>query len=227
MREIKNKVINNKADNKIQKENLVNEKLSYDKVFWIFIIGSLLGVLIEGCFRRFEIHVNTVWGPFCLIYGIGMAGLYIGAIKMKKRNILYKFLMFTVVATIVEYLCGALLKYGLQMKAWDYGNRAFNFQKLVCLEMSIIWGLAGLAFSFLLPYLDRLLSKLKGKWWHMACLVFTGFMAVNIIVSAYCIFRWSRRHQGDTADTKIERMVDLTYNDTLMQKRFCEWRFLN
>lgn len=41
-------------------------------MFWLFMFGNVLGVLLEGtwcklCFGHWETHVVTIWGPFCLI----------------------------------------------------------------------------------------------------------------------------------------------------------------
>ena len=54
----------------------IQGKITYDKLFWLFMAGSLMGVLIEGLFclirkGQWESHVVTVFGPFNALYGAG------------------------------------------------------------------------------------------------------------------------------------------------------------
>ena len=49
------------------------------------MLGSILGTRIEGAFclirhGRWETHTVALWGPFCIIYGIGAVILYVGAV---------------------------------------------------------------------------------------------------------------------------------------------------
>ena len=41
------------------------------------------------------------------------------------------------------------------------------------------------------------------------------------------IFRWSERHYGIQAQTRIQRELDAKAPDDWMQKRFMDWRFLD
>lgn len=204
----------------------------YFDLFWLFMIGSLLGVLIEGVFCLFihghwETHTVAVWGPFCIIYGIGAVILYIGAILMKDKSYVLQFFVFAVVITVVEYLCGALLKYGLYMQAWDYSKRFLNIDGLVCPAFSIGWGIAGVAFSkWCVPILRRLFSKMNGLMWNIFCIGLSVFMAVNLLITSVCIVRWSQRQQGVLPRNSMERYIDEIWYDNRMQKRFCEWRFI-
>ncbi len=56
--------------------------MTYPEFLFIFIIGSMAGFLLEGiwCVIRtgmWENHSATLYGPFCIIYGIGAAALYV------------------------------------------------------------------------------------------------------------------------------------------------------
>ena len=61
----------------MKKEVEKREKISYQVIFWLFVIGSLAGVVLEGiwCLLKYghwETHVVTVWEPLCIIYGFGL-----------------------------------------------------------------------------------------------------------------------------------------------------------
>lgn len=60
--------------------------VTYCNMFWLFMFGNVLGVLLEGTwcrliFGHWETHVATIWGPFSLIYGVGAVMFYISGEK--------------------------------------------------------------------------------------------------------------------------------------------------
>lgn len=209
-----------------------NARITYPDLFWLFIAGSLLGVLLEGVFCIFryghwETHTVTILGPFCIIYGIGAAALYVGSIALEKKNVCIQFVVFALAATVIEYFCGAVLKYGLHMRAWDYSNEFLHVDGLICLNFTIVWGLVGVVFSkWIVPALQAAFSKMRGIGWKVACVCLSIFMAVNLLITGICIVRWSQRHQGIAPGNQMERYIDKTWNDSRMEKRFCEWRFI-
>ena len=59
--------------------------ITYRKLFWLFLIGSVTGVVLEGLFclvskGAWETHVVSVYLPLNPLYGIG-------AVKLQKKNI--------------------------------------------------------------------------------------------------------------------------------------------
>lgn len=209
-----------------------NRKISYSELFWLFMAGSLLGVLIEGIFCLFhyghwETHTVAIFGPFCIIYGIGAVIFYVGSILMKDRNKIFQFIIFAVSATIIEYICGALLKYGLGMRAWNYSRQLFNIDGLICLKFTVIWGLGGVLFSiFAVRRLKNIFDKMHSKKWNISCFLLSIFMTINFTLTSFCIIRWAERHYGILPRNSIEQYIDENWNDNIMQKRFCEWKFI-
>lgn len=64
--------------------------VTYCNMFWLFMFGNVLGVLLEGTwcrliFGHWETHVATIWGPFSLIYGVGAVMFYISGEKYEHR----------------------------------------------------------------------------------------------------------------------------------------------
>lgn len=203
-------------------------RITYQKLFWLFIVGSVLGVLLEGFFCLFryghwETHVVSVWGPFCIIYGFAASGLYAGSVLMERKNNIIKFITFAVIATLIEYICGAVLKYGLNMKAWNYDGKFLNIDGLVCLQMTVIWGFLGIVFSkYAIPFLEKIFAVMTGHGWDIACICMSVFMAVNLIITAAVIIRWAGRHYGIAPTSSIEMFIDRIYNDSVMEKRFLD-----
>lgn len=206
--------------------------LTYQNIFWLFMAGNLLGVLLEGIWCKirlghWETHVVTVWGPFCLIYGLGAVLLYIGNTKFKSKNLFLKFALLCLLADAAEYFCGWLLKVALGMKAWDYSNCFMNLHGLITLEMTLLWGVAGIIFGYLLmPALTKAFKKMQTAKWRIAAICLSVFMVINILLTAVCMVRWSGRHHGMPPKNRLEAAVDTVYNDAFMESRFCEWQFI-
>lgn len=218
---------------KKQKGTEVKQGLTYQNMFWLFMMGNVFGVLFEGIwsvikFGRWESHVITIWGPFCLIYGVCTVSFYILCTLVEKRNILMKFLIFAVVADLIEYICAMMIEDGLGMRAWTYQSHFMNIQGRVSLDMTIAWGIIGLVYYyFIVPRLVRLFHKMHGQFWRLACIILTIFMTINMGLTVVCMVRWSERHKGNQSTNKVGQFIDETYDDIWMKKRFCEWWFID
>ena len=210
----------------------IQGKITYDKLFWLFMAGSVIGVLVEGFFclilrGKWESHVVSVLGPFNALYGAGAVLFYSVAALLQKRHMVLKIVTITVIATVLELLCGIALADGLGMKAWDYSAAFLNYRGMICLSFSLGWGVAGLVFCLLFNKVDRILCKLQGKKMHILCIILSVLMAINLCLTAICIVRWSQRHYHKAPDTKIGRVVDELAPDEWMQHRFVEWFFID
>ncbi|MDO5521853.1 MAG: putative ABC transporter permease [bacterium] len=218
---------------KREKSTDARQYLNYQNLFFLFMIGNVMGCLLEGIwtvykFGRWESHVNTIWGPFCLIYGVGTVVFYITGVFIHKENIVIKFLIFALVSDAIEYFCAWLLEEGLEMRAWTYKKQFLNLQGRISLEITILWGIVGIVYFYLLmPRINALFRRIQGKFWRKACIVLTIFMAANMIVTVFCLARWSERHNGKIASNQLEQALDRKYDDDWMKKRFCEWWFIN
>ncbi|MGN0469093.1 MAG: putative ABC transporter permease [Acutalibacteraceae bacterium] len=211
---------------------MYEKQVTYDNIFWLFIFGSLVGVLMEGLWcllknKHWETHVVTVLEPLCVIYGFGMVGCYLGDIPLCEKSTVLKFFVFAVIGSLIELICGLVLKHCLNMRAWDYSNNHFNIKGQTSLGMSMIWGASGLIFSHLLPKIKKMLKFLSRHPFRYICAVWSVILTFDILLSIACFVRWSKRHKGDSASNKIEEFIDTKYDDEFMQKRFCEWEFIN
>jgi uncharacterized membrane protein len=207
-------------------------RVSYGILFWLFMIANLGGLLIEGFFCLFaygkwESHVVTMWGPFCLLYGFGTVGFYLVAAALQGKGYWLEFIGHGLVGDGLEVIGGLLLEFGLGMRAWDYTDHFLNFRGYISLRMTIVWAVIGFAFGRFCPLISRGLSHFEHGIYRVLIIVLSVFMAVNMVFTAICITRWSRRHYGVKAESSFERFLDKTYDDEYMSKRFIEWHFLD
>ena len=205
-------------------------RVLFQNCLWLFIIGGALGVLIEGLWWRYrygfwQAHTTLLQSPLCTIYGFGCAGCYVGTLLFREQSIIIQFLTFGIIGALVEYIGGALVFYGLGMRAWDYSDTFLNIKGFVNLKMAFVWGFFGTAFQLLMPALNRLFSYMgKNMWWHTT-LFLTIFLIADTIFTSIVLYRWSRRHKGIEAQSRFLRFIDSRYPDEKMEKRFNNWYF--
>ena len=99
----------------------------------LFVIGSLIGWIIELFFRRFVsqkkwMNPGFLTGPYLPIYGFGVLALYaVSNIPLGITNqivdIIVRILIIGVAMTVVEFIAGLIFIKGLKVKLWDYSKR--------------------------------------------------------------------------------------------------------
>lgn len=207
--------------------------IKYTDLFWLFFIASYFGLIMEGlyCLIKFgvwENHVVSVYGHLCIIYGIGIVFYYLITHHVKNLNFVLKFLIYAVLGTSIELICGLLLKYGLNMMAWSYENSFLNFMGIICLRMFIIWGILGFIFEKVNIYIEKFVKITRKKILDIIAYILTILLIIDFTITAIAIVRWANRHNyNDRPNNKFEEYIDKKYNDEFMKKRFIEWYFIN
>ena len=165
----------------------------------LFVIGSLIGWIIELFFRRFVsqkkwMNPGFLTGPYLPIYGFGVLVLYAVSnipmgITSKILEIVIRILIIGVGVTVVEFIAGLIFIKGLKVKLWDYSDRKGNIMGIICPSFSLIWLIVGsLYYFFLNPFLVDSIS------WISENLIYTyfvgmvmGAMAVDFAYSIHLI----------------------------------------
>lgn len=124
---------------------------TFYELAWLFFIYSFIGWCLEVCAavlnKRKFINRGFVGGPLCPIYGTG-AVIFAVFLPELKGNLFFLFLGGSILASVLEFLTGALLERIFHRKWWSYSNHRFNFDGYICLRYSLLWGL----FAILLIY---------------------------------------------------------------------------
>lgn len=147
---------------------------------------------------------------------------------VKNLNFVLKFLIYAVLGTSIELICGLLLKYGLNMMAWSYENSFLNFMGLICFRMFVIWGILGFLFEKANIYIEKFVNLTRNKFLNIIAYILTILLIIDFTITAIAIVRWANRHNyNDRPNNKFEEYIDKKYNDEFMKKRFIEWYFID
>lgn len=162
----------------------------------LFVVGSLVGWLIELLFRRFVsqkkwMNPGFLTGPYLPIYGFGVLVLYgvsnlSFGITNQVVDVIVHVLVIGVGMTLIEFLAGLIFIKGLKVKLWDYSNQKGNIMGIICPSFSLIWLVVGSLYYFLLnPFL------VEGISWISENLIYTYFvgavMGAMIVDFAYSV----------------------------------------
>ena len=126
----------------------------------LFVIGSLLGWVIELFFRRFVsqkkwVNPGFLMGPYLPIYGFGVVILYAVSnisfgIESQVWDTVLRIVIIGVGMTLIEFIAGLIFIKGFKIKLWDYSNRKGNIMGIICPVFSLAWLAVGSLYYFLL-----------------------------------------------------------------------------
>lgn len=151
----------------------------------LFVIGSLIGWVIELFFRRFIsqkkwMNPGFLTGPYLPVYGFGVLVLYgmsnipLG-INSLALDIVVRIVIIGVGVTLTEFIAGLIFIKGFKIKLWDYSNCKGNIMGIICPIFSLVWLVVGSLYYFLLnPIL------VKGISWISENLIYTYFVGAVI-----------------------------------------------
>ena len=153
----------------------------------LFFTYSLVGWIWEAIFYLAStgefVNRGTMHGPWLPIYGCGGL-LIIFLLKPFRKSPGALFAGAVAVCGSVEYFTSWLLEKLFNEKWWDYTGYFLNINGRVCFEGLIVFGMAGLAFTyFLSPMLDNLYQKMSRKHRVILCTILIVLFMVDLAFS--------------------------------------------
>ncbi len=192
--------------------------MSFYETAWVIFIYSFLGwcaeVVFAACRRGIFVNRGFLNGPVCPIYGFGVA-LVLGLLDPVKSSFLLLFLGSMLLTTALEFIIGFIMESFFHDKWWDYSNNPFNIKGYVCLEFSLIWGLACvLVVDVIHPLIQKLIDAIPVNvgWWLIW--IFAAIMAADALITLVELLKLPRRFK---AVEELERMMTAV-SDTVGEK---------
>ncbi len=207
-------------------ERAVPSAVSLYSLFWIFVLASVIGLVLETVVSYpidgvWKDRAGLVWGPFSPIYGVGAVLMTLAVERLKNPTAPRVFLMTATVGAGFEFVAGWFFKHAFGIVAWDYSSQPFNLLGHTCLGIAICWGLLGLAWAkVLLPFSLQVVSCIPER---VRTLVTTGlavFLAVDVAATLFAFNCWYERLDGQQPDTPVEQYFEANFGNDFMADRF-------
>lgn len=198
----------------------------FTKLFYLFVIGSLLGTIFETIWAlivegHFEVRVGMVYGPFIPVYGGGACFLTIVLYKMYKLNDTLIFVISAFVGAGFEYFCSWLQETLFGTVSWDYSNTPFNLDGRTNLMYALIWGFLGLVWvRYLYPWASMLIERIPKKPGAVITTFLVIFMVFNAFMSCSAMYRWTERDAGISPKNSFSSYLDTHFDDEKMRFLF-------
>lgn len=207
--------------NKGEKKEVLNKLV---KVFWVFIIGSVIGYvlemivgLVQNC--HFVSRQGLLIGPFIQVYGLGLVTYYLVISKIKDKNNVKIFILSMILGGVIEYLFSFFQEKLFGTISWDYSNLPFNINGRTSLLHCLYWGTGGVLFvKFILPYIDGLDNLYKYKAYKIITSFLIVFICFDIIISGLAGIRCLERRRNMEAKNDIDVFFDVYYPDSKLKE---------
>lgn len=207
------------------------EGLCFKKLFFVFLIGSVLGAiyedvliyvrtLIETGEGVFMLHRGVIYGPFNVVYGFG-AAVMIYLLLRKKYDNWQIFFYAALLGGMVEYLISFLQEFFTHTRSWDYSNLLLNINGRTTIPIMVVWGLMGLLLvKVVYPWISKWIERIPVRIGNTIYIMLIVFMALDMLISWTAIIRQTLRHNNIPALTPLGRFYDDCYDDEYLEKYF-------
>ncbi len=210
-------------DGSIAKGMVFASGITLTKMFWVFLICSLLGDIIETFFVRFTAGIwmsrsSVLYGPFSIVWGLGAVVLTVVLSPLSKKGDRYVFLGGFLLGGAYEYACSVFTELVFGKVFWDYSHMPLNIGGRTNVLFMFFWGvLAVVWLQILYPRLSKLIERIPMLTGTILTWVLTGLMVINALLSGLAIGRYTQRQQGTATPTVIGSFLDEQYPDSLVE----------
>lgn len=140
----------------------------------IFLLYSIIGFIMESTLFKIQNiskHSGIFYGPITAVYGIGVLSIellnkYLFS-KIKSSpivKIIIEYIILTIILSLIEYLGGTILNLLFHIDMWNYSDKFLCFNKYICLQNSLIWGLLGLIYIYVIKRItDKIIKTITKK----------------------------------------------------------------
>lgn len=202
------------------------EKLKFPELVWLFVIGCILGFVIETLFHFFK---NGEWinkqgllyGPFKPIYGFGLLFIILIMNNYSHKKKWQKFIIGIILGSAFEYFGSVFQEYIFGTSTWNYSNFNLNIGGRLYLPYCLAWGIiAVFCVDRLYPLFKKIIKKININIYKITTIIVFVFMAINISLTALASIRYSDRANDKDSTSLISKTIDKLYPDEYMQVKF-------
>ncbi|KNZ43043.1 putative ABC transporter permease [Acetobacterium bakii] len=198
--------------------------IDFYKLFWVFMIGCVLGVVVESLFclvthGYIQSRQGVIYGPFNPVYGFGAVALTLVLHPLEKKRWYIIFILSMILGGGFEFISSYVQQFTTGTISWQYHESPFNLAGRTSLQYSFYWGFLGLLWvQEIYPFISKLIEKIPKKVGVPLTWVLVVFMVLNMSVSALAVNRWNERINNIPATGTVQEILDSVYPDSFLQQ---------
>jgi hypothetical protein len=164
-----------------------NRDYSFWNIVLLFFAFAFLGWIWEVLLFLFQtgsfVNRGALHGPWLPIYGAGGIAMLVLLKKVRKNPFVY-FIFAMIVSGIIEYFTSVYLEIVHHMAWWDYTGFFLNINGRVCLEGLMLFGICGVAVTYVLaPVIANVLDKIDKNIKMFLCVGLVLLIAGDFYIS--------------------------------------------
>lgn len=207
------------------------EGLCFRKLFFVFLIGSVIGSLYEELLHLAQVFFTSgslewslrrgvIYGPFNVIYGFG-AALMVWLLARQKYSGWQVFLFSALLGGLFEYAISFLQEIFTHTVSWDYSKEILNINGRTTIPFMVVWGVMGyILVRKIYPLISKMIERIPAERGEMIFRVLLVFMILDMLISWTALIRQTLRHNHVPAFTPIEEFYDYYYTDERLEHYF-------
>lgn len=155
--------------------------MNLELILWWLVIYAFLGWCVEVIYatvsRGIFVNRGFLSGPYCPIYGFG-ALLVLWVTGPVADNLAALFAVAVLLTSALELAAGWLMEVFFKQRWWDYSDYPFNIGGYICLEFSLIWGLACV---FMVKIIQPIIAKMTPQLLSQLGIIILGLVLVALL----------------------------------------------
>ena len=214
------------AEHQDRGKKVFADGFGFYKLFWVFLICSVLGDIIEFIFvgltsGEWMSRSSLVIGQFSVVWGLGGMLLTWTLHRLIDKDDRYIFIAGTILGGAFEYICSVFSEKVFGCVFWDYSHMRFNLNGRINLTYCFFWGLAALVWiKIVYPWMSKAIERLPILFGKIATYVLLLFLLFDMAVSSAALYRMNVRDDGVPPSNWAEEYVDEHYTDEWLHKRY-------
>jgi len=215
------------------KEKILNKLI---ELFWLFVIGSIMGYIVETvlviCQGHYEVRKGLIYGFFIPVYGIGLVAyhLVLSNIKFNKlkkwQQVIIVFFITAVLGGLTEYMTSFMQERCFGSISWDYTYLKTNLAGRTSLIHSFFWGIMGtLYYLFTLPLISKIQNLYSYKTFRIITVFMSIFIIFDIIISSMALYRQNERRMNIEATSMLQIYLDSHYTDEYLKSIYPNMKY--
>ncbi len=198
--------------------------LNFYKLFWVFVVCCIIGVIVETVYHYIKFGVihstkGLIYGPFNQVYGFGGVLITLCCSRLAEKRIAVIFTAGALVGASFEYLCSFLQEKAFGTLSWEYSGSFLSIGGRTNMKYAVFWGLLAVTYTkFLYPHLSRLIERIPNRQGILLTWILCVMLILDMGISAAALYRQSQRLEGEPADSVVDVFLDYHYSDSRLQQ---------